>query len=224
MQVPYLLNVTTCHNCRVHFDKLSYEENQRELASLRKRIGVRTVWTARGFPSEQSRNRKNARKQLKNSRDRGHANIADYFRNDERYRTAKTSEGWTQENIHVLDELALTEGQHAPMSLQARESLYGRHADRVLAERVVGDTIRRPYELFPGEAETKGKGKPKGHGKGTNSSWNESYTSQQGWRSDRGGHEWWDSTSAWSNVGSSSATWWDAQAGSDVSWSAWNPQ
>jgi hypothetical protein len=219
-----LLNVTTCHNCRLHFVKLSYEENQRELAFLRERIGIRTVWTARGFQSDAGRHRKNARKQLAHALKHGHENIAEYFRNDERYRAAKMSEGWTQENIHQLDELAHVEGQHAPMKRQERENAYGRYADRVLPECVIGDSVRRPYELFPGEAETKGKGKPKGRGKGTHSSWNESYTSHQGWRSDRDVGERWNSTRTWSNVGSSDTTWWDAPADSGNSWSAWNPR
>ena len=59
-----LLDVTTCHNCRLHFVKISHEDNQRELAALRERIGIRTVWTIRGFQSNLSRDRKNARKQL----------------------------------------------------------------------------------------------------------------------------------------------------------------
>jgi hypothetical protein len=219
-----LLNVTTCDNCRLHFVERSHEDSQRALALLREKIGIRTVWTARGFPSDYGRNRKNARKQLNRAHERGHANIAEYFRNDERYRAAKASEGWTQDNIHLLDELALTEAQHAPMSKLERENTYGRHADRVLPERVEGDSVRRPYELFPGEAETKGKGKLKGRGKGTHSTWDESYRSDQVWRSDHGVGERWSSTSTWSNVGSSDDTWWDARAGSDDSWSTWNPR
>ena len=56
------------------------------------------------------------------------------------------------------------------MSRDERNSTYGRYAERVVPERAGGDSVRRPYEHFPGEA----KGKGKGRGKSTGSTWNES--------------------------------------------------
>ena len=110
------------------------------------------------------------------------------------------------------------------MSKQERGNTYGRYADRVLPERIVGDSVRRPYERFPGEVETKGKGKAKGHGKDTQSAWDESYSSHQEWRSNRDAGERWESTRTWSRVGSADTDWRDSPVGgnSDNSWSNWN--
>ena len=55
-----LLNATTCDNCRLHFVERSHEDRQQALALLREKIGIRTVWTARGFPSGYARSRKSA--------------------------------------------------------------------------------------------------------------------------------------------------------------------
>ena len=114
---------------------------------------------------------------MKRAQQKGYKDIADYFRQNEECRNAKTAEGWSQETIGQLDESAKKEAQDIPMSRDERESTYGRYAERVVPERAGGDSVRRPYEHFPGEA----KGKGKGRGKSTGSTWNESTNSQQNW-------------------------------------------
>ncbi len=105
--------MVTCFSCRTNVIKKTEEEKRNEFEELPVKVGYRKYFATRGKRSTDGNARKNAINQLKSAQEKGYQSIQEYFKKDEKCRTQNTKEGYDENSIKKVDELAAIPARRA---------------------------------------------------------------------------------------------------------------